>query len=171
MLSPRRLLGVHGKTDPLVTEGKAEMVKALQDFTAVIDSSGLCLFVALAPNFLYEEIQSLMNAASGAGYSVEELVRIGERIWNLERLFNLKAGFTKADDTLPKRLLEEPGGPKGDVCRLNEMLPEYYQLRGWDENGVPTTDKIVGTWLGIKIVVVIERLYLHRFRRVTESAY
>jgi aldehyde:ferredoxin oxidoreductase len=78
---------------------------------------------------------------------VEELVSIGERISNLERLFNLKAGFTKADDTLPKRLLEEPGGPKGDVCRLNEMLPEYYQLRGWDENGVPTTDKMSGLGL------------------------
>ena len=141
------ILGVHVKTDPLVTEGKAEMVKALQDITAVIDSSGLCLFIALAPNFLYEEIQSLINAASGADYTVEDLVSIGERISNLERLFNLKAGFTKADDTLPKRLLEEPGGPKGDVCRLNEMLPEYYQLRGWDVNGVPTTDKLSGLGL------------------------
>ena len=141
------ILGVHAKTDPLATEGKAAMVKLLQDITAVIDSSGLCLFVALAPNFLYEEIQSLINSASGAGYTVEDLVSIGERISNLERLFNLKAGLTKADDTLPKRLLEEPGGPKGDVCRLNEMLPEYYQLRGWDESGVPTTDKMSGLGL------------------------
>jgi len=136
------ILGVHVKTDPLVTEGKAEMVRSLQDLTAVVDSSGLCLFVALAPNFLYEEIQSLMNASSGANYSVEELVRIGDRISNLERMFNLKAGLTKADDTLPKRLLEEPGGPKGDVCRLDVMLPEYYQLRGWDKNGIPTAGKL-----------------------------
>jgi aldehyde:ferredoxin oxidoreductase len=136
------ILEVHAKTDPLATEGKAAMVKLLQDLTAVIDSSGLCLFVALAPNFLYEELQLLMNESSGANYSVEELARIGDRIWNLERLFNLKAGLTKADDTLPKRLLEEPGGPKGDVCRLHEMLPEYYQLRGWGENGVPTANKI-----------------------------
>lgn len=142
------IAGIHEKVDPLVTNGKAGMVKALQDLTAVIDSSGLCLFVALAPGFLYEEIQLLMNAASGANYSVEELIGVGERIWNLERLFNLKAGLTKADDTLPKRLLEEPGGPKGDVCRLNEMLPEYYQLRGWDENGVPTADKLAE--LGLK---------------------
>ena len=124
------IAGIHETIDPLVTEGKAAMVKTLQDITAVIDSAGLCLFIALAPGFLYEEIQSLVNAASGAGYTVEELVVIGERIWNLERLFNLKAGFTKADDTLPKRILEEPGGPKGDVCRLNKMLPGILSITG-----------------------------------------
>lgn len=136
------IAGVHEQVDPLITEGKPAMVKTLQDITALIDSSGLCLFVALAPNFLYEEIQSLLNAASGAKYSLEELIRSGERIWNLERLFNLKAGFTNADDTLPRRILEEPGGPRGDVCRLDEMLPEYYRLRGWDEHGVPTSEKL-----------------------------
>jgi aldehyde:ferredoxin oxidoreductase len=136
------ILAIHVTTNPLLTEGKAAMVKALQDLTAVVDSSGLCLFVALAPNFLYEEIQGLVNPASGAKYTVEELIQVGERIWNLERLFNLKVGFTKADDTLPARLLEEPGGPKGEVCRLDEMLPEYYQLRGWDEHGVPTAEKL-----------------------------
>jgi aldehyde:ferredoxin oxidoreductase len=136
------IAGLHGKIDPFVTEGKAAVVKGLQDFTAVIDSSGLCLFVVLAPTFLHEALLSIVNAASGAGYSVEDLVRMGERIWNLERVFNLKAGLTKADDTLPKRLLEEPGGPTGAVCRLDEMLPEYYRLRGWDENGVPTEERL-----------------------------
>ena len=66
---------------------------------------------------------------------------VGERIWNLERQFNLRAGLSMADDTLPKRILEEPaksGVGKGLVNRLGEMLPEYYQLRGWDEAGVPT---------------------------------
>lgn len=136
------ILGIHEKTDPLVTEGKAAMVKVLQDLTAVIDSSGLCLFVALAPGFLYERVQQLLNGATGETYSVDELMRIGERIWNLERLFNCSAGFTRADDTLPKRLLEEPGGPTGDVCKLGMMLDEYYQLRGWDEQGIPTREKL-----------------------------
>jgi len=65
---------------------------------------------------------------------------VGERIWNLERQFNLDAGFTGKDDTLPKRLLKEAaktGPAKGLVSGLDIMLPEYYQLRGWDEQGVP----------------------------------
>jgi aldehyde:ferredoxin oxidoreductase len=73
------------------------------------------------------------------------MLQAGERIWNLERMFNLKAGLSKKDDTLPKRLLEEPlpeGGAKGQVVRLSEMLPEYYQLRGWDQSGVPTKEKL-----------------------------
>ena len=77
--------------------------------------------------------------------SDEEYLLAGERIWNMERLFNLAAGFSAKDDRLPKRLLEEPmkGGPrKGQVHQLDKMLPEYYQLRGWDENGVPGADKI-----------------------------
>ena len=67
-------------------------------------------------------------------------IETGERIWNTERQFNLDAGFTKADDTLPKRILEEPapsGTAKGKVVELDKMLPEYYKLRGWDEDGVP----------------------------------
>ncbi|MCP3852778.1 MAG: aldehyde ferredoxin oxidoreductase, partial [Gammaproteobacteria bacterium] len=66
-------------------------------------------------------------------------------IWNLERLFNIKSGLGRKDDTLPKRILEEPadaGTAKGQVCKLDEMLPEYYQLRGWDEEGVPTKDTL-----------------------------
>ncbi len=75
----------------------------------------------------------------------DELMKIGERIWNLERLFNLKAGFTGKDDTLPQRLLKEPissGPAKGKVVELDKMLPEYYDLRGWDKEGVPTKQKL-----------------------------
>ena len=69
--------------------------------------------------------------------------KIGERIWNMERDFNNRAGFSSKDDTLPKRLLEEAaktGPAKGLVNRLGDMLPEYYQLRGWDTDGVPTAE-------------------------------
>ncbi|MCK5823691.1 MAG: hypothetical protein KAG95_06785, partial [Bacteroidales bacterium] len=81
----------------------------------------------------------------GFNYTEEELMKVGERIWNLERMFNLKAGITAVDDTLPKRLLNDPvtSGPnKGHVHRLPELLPKYYKLRGWDEKGVPTDEKI-----------------------------
>ncbi len=139
------VLGVHEKLDPLVTEGKAATVKVFQDLTALVDSSGLCLFVTLTPGWGFEEMKALIKGATGFDYTVKEVKDCSERIWNLERVFNMKAGLTKEDDTLPKRLLEEPltqGGPKGQVCRLEEMLPEYYELRGWDENGVPSDKKL-----------------------------
>jgi len=71
-------------------------------------------------------------------------MRVGERVWNLERLFNLRAGFTKKDDTLPKRMLREPmpeGPAKGKTVPLEKMLGEYYRLRGWDTEGRPTKAK------------------------------
>jgi aldehyde:ferredoxin oxidoreductase len=67
---------------------------------------------------------------------------IGEKIWNLERLFNLKAGLSGKDDTLPKRITDEPR-VKNQVVHLARMLPEYYRLRGWDENGIPTPEKLL----------------------------
>jgi aldehyde:ferredoxin oxidoreductase len=135
------VLGVHEKLDPLVTEGKAATVKVFQDLTALVDSSGLCLFVTLTPGMGFDDMQAMIKGATGIDYTVHEVIVASERIWNLEKLFNLKAGFTRKDDTLPKRLLEEPlteGGPKGQVCRLEDMLPEYYELREWDKDGIPT---------------------------------
>jgi len=73
-------------------------------------------------------------------------LKIGERIWNAERLFNLKAGLNpKEEDTLPKRLTEEPmpSGPnKGHVVRLKEMLPRYYAIRGWNQDGTISEEKL-----------------------------
>jgi aldehyde:ferredoxin oxidoreductase len=133
-------VGIPFKTDPMITEGKAELIIGLQDGAAILDCSGLCLFVAFG--FAPEDALNLVNAATGAKYTPEEFGLVGQKVWNLERMFNLKAGLTKADDTLPKRILEEPGGPRGDVCRLHEMLPQYYSLRGWDKDGVPTAGKL-----------------------------
>ncbi|MEN6396713.1 MAG: aldehyde ferredoxin oxidoreductase C-terminal domain-containing protein, partial [Methanoregula sp.] len=72
------------------------------------------------------------------------LLKTGERIWNLQKLFNIKRGFGRKDDTLPPRLLNEPlkeGAPAGQVWRRDEMLDEYYRLRGWDKEGTPTPEK------------------------------
>jgi len=120
--------------------GKAKPCKDSQDRIAMIDSSGLCLFTTTAwgvPEFR----RQIAAACEGEDWTDERLVEIGERIWNLERQFNLEAGITAADDTLPKRLLEEPapsGTAKGRVNELAIMLPEYYELRGWTQDGRPT---------------------------------
>ena len=135
------VMGVPEKTDPLVTEGKPELVKAFQDATSIVDSSGLCVFTTFA--WTLEDIAPQVAAACGGDWTAESMLEAGERIWNLEREFNLAAGLTAADDTLPKRLLTEPaqtGPAKGNVNRLHEMLPKYYEVRGWNEQGVPTDE-------------------------------
>jgi len=142
MISPE-ILGSPEKIDPFVTEGKAQWVKTFQDLTAVIDSEGLCLFSSFALGA--SDYAALLSAVTGVEYSVDEALKAGERIWNLERLWNLKAGLTKADDTLPPRFLKAPmpeGASKGQVVHLDVTLPEYYKLRGWDEDGIPTEEKL-----------------------------
>lgn len=142
-LTSPEILGVPQKLDPLVTTDKASWLKTFQDLTAVVDSSGICLFTTFGIGL--PEIAEMLRDAAGMECSDEDILKAGERIWNLERLFNLKAGFTKADDTLPDRLLKEPlpNGPgKGRVVELDTMLREYYEARGWDENGIPTADKL-----------------------------
>ena len=133
------VLGIPVKTDPLEHEGKPELVKAFQDATAVFDSAGICVFTSFAWGLA--DVAPQLQAACGEQYTTEELEKIGERIWNMEREFNNAAGFTKADDSLPKRLLTEAaktGPAKGKVNMLAEMLPKYYAARGWDSEGVPT---------------------------------
>ncbi|MCG0278024.1 MAG: aldehyde ferredoxin oxidoreductase family protein [Thermanaeromonas sp.] len=133
------VLGIPVQTDPLVTEGKAGLVKTFQDLTALVDSTGICLFVTFALGA--SDVVSMLAPATGIPYTEEAGMLAGERIFNLERLFNLAAGLTRADDTLAPRILQEPlpeGPAKGRVNRLDEMLDEYYRVRGWDEEGRPT---------------------------------
>ena len=124
--------------------GKAKPCKDSQDKIAMIDSTGLCLFTTCAwgvPEFQ----KQIAAACEGDDWTEERLVEIGERVWNLERLYNLEAGITAADDTLPKRLLETPapsGTAKGHVAELSKMLPEYYEYRGWTKDGEPTTQTL-----------------------------
>ena len=122
--------------------GKAKIVKDTQDEVAFIDSSGLCSFPA-GCGWSMDDYRQLVDAACEGEWDSERMLETGERIWNLERIFNQKAGLGRKDDTLPKRILEEPapsGTAKGLVCRLDEMLPEYYQLRGWDDDGNPNAE-------------------------------
>ena len=147
MVSPE-VLGIPVKMDPGATEGKAPMLKAFQDLTAVVDSAGICLFTTFA--WSGQDIQSMIQPALGGDYSLDNLMLLGERVWNLERRFNLAAGLTGKDDTLPPRLLNEPaktGPQKGRVAELGKMLPEYYEVRGWSPEGVPTPETV--TRLGL----------------------
>ena len=133
------VLGIPVKTDPLEHEGKPELVKAFQDATAAFDSSGLCIFTTFAWGLA--DLAPQLQAACDESYTTEELEKIGERIWNMEREFNNAAGFTSKDDSLPKRLLTEAaktGPAKGKVSMLPVMLPKYYEVRGWDSEGRPT---------------------------------
>ena len=134
------ILGIPEKTDPLAIEGKPALVKAFQDATAAVDSSGLCVFVTFA--WTLENIAPQIDAACEGEWTAERLAEVGERVWNLERDFNNRAGFGKDDDTLPRRLLEEGanvGPAEGRTSGLAEMLPEYYELRGWAPDGTLTT--------------------------------
>jgi aldehyde:ferredoxin oxidoreductase len=124
-------------------EGKAEACATTQNFVAMVDSSGLCLFTT--GTWGYEDFAKMIDADMSGDWDEERLRKTGERIWNLEKLFNLKAGLTKADDTLPPRILNDPvpdGFNKGGVCRLDVMIPEYYAVRGWSEEGVPSPEKL-----------------------------
>jgi aldehyde:ferredoxin oxidoreductase len=124
-------------------KGKAVPCKESQDRVAMIDSTGLCLFTTSA--WGVEEFRKQIDAACEGEWTEGRLIACGERTWNLERQFNLAAGLTAADDTLPKRLLEEPapgGSAKGKVCELDVMLPEYYEARGWTEDGVPSKETL-----------------------------
>ena len=130
------VLGIPVKTDPLTADGKPELVKAFQDATAAFDSAGVCVFTTFA--WTLSDLQPQVAAACGDEFTMENLEKIGERIWNMERDFNNRAGFTSKDDSLPKRLLTEPaqtGPAKGLVNKLPEMLPKYYEVRGWDSEG------------------------------------
>jgi aldehyde:ferredoxin oxidoreductase len=137
------VLGIPEKTDPLATDGKAGLVKAFQDATAAFDSSGLCIFTSFA--WTLDDVAPQVDAACEGDWSAEKLLEVGERIWNLERKFNNDAGFTAADDNLPERLVKDAaktGPAEGLVNGLATMLPEYYELRGWTQDGVPSNETL-----------------------------
>ena len=130
------VMGIPVKTDPLTAEGKPELVIAFQNATAAFDSAGVCVFTTFAWGLA--DLQPQIAAACGDEFTLENLALIGERVWNMERDFNNRAGFTEKDDSLPARLLTEAaksGPAKGLVSKLPEMLPKYYEVRGWDTGG------------------------------------
>jgi len=140
----QELLGYWGGVDPQAIEGKAQLVIDKQNEKAVVDSAGLCFFSFFAISL--KEIRRMVVAATGLRYeSSRDLEQLGERVYNLTRMFNVREGLSRDDDRLPRRLLEVPlaeGPAKGRVVKLGDMLPEYYSLRGWNADGVPTEQKL-----------------------------
>ena len=136
--------------DRLAYEGKGELVKEAQDTVAVKDSLSFCVLSSAGTSL--DDMAELFSAAVGIEISARELLEAGERINNLERLFNIREGFTRSDDTLPRRFLQEPildntGNPQTvDIERLLDM---YYLARGWDPEGHPLAETLDKLGLGV----------------------
>jgi aldehyde:ferredoxin oxidoreductase len=134
--------------DGIQTKYKAMVVKDGEEFGTIIDSIGICKFGTFFPPALYwDRIATALALITGFDIDVPKLKEIGERIVNLQRMFNVREGITRKDDTQPRRLLEEkspsPGRALGHVVYLKPMLDEYYQLRNWDlQSGIPTNEKL-----------------------------
>jgi len=146
--SPQEIVGIPEAIDPFTTEGKGELAKNNQDLTALFETGIVCLFPVLFGMVPIQLYGQMLSAATGMDEFNDEgfLLRLGERIWNVERLFNIREGFGRKDDTLPRRFIEEPikgGLRKGHKVNFQHMLEEYYQVRGWDlESGAPTEEKL-----------------------------
>jgi len=137
------VLGLPKLIDRFVVQGKSSFVILNQNSNAAIDSLVVCKFTNMG--VADEYFARILGAVTGIQYSTGDLIRVGERVWNLERLYNVREGFTSKEDTLPARLLTEApteGPSKGWVSHLEPMLKEYYRSRGWDENGVPLPKKL-----------------------------
>lgn len=142
MLGPE-VLGIPKLVDRFSFRGKSGLTIYFQNSNTAMDTLVLCRFAGLALSDEY--FARLLTPVIGQTMLPQDLQIIGERIWNLERLYNIRAGLTSADDNLPMRLTTEPspdGSSKGSVVELSTMLQEYYRCRGWDQNGVPTTAKL-----------------------------
>ncbi len=137
MIGPE-VMGSPVRLDRDRTEGKPELVILYQNLSAAMDSLVVCRFTNFA--WTIDDYADMISAAMGIPIGGDEFLKIGERIWTLERLFNVREGLTAADDRLPKRFFKPlpEGGSRNRVVHLDELLPKYYQLRKWDEKGIPT---------------------------------
>jgi aldehyde:ferredoxin oxidoreductase len=140
------LLATEDRMDLSSIEFKAELVKTQQDLFCMVNCSGMCLFATFAVSL--KQITPFLHSVTGieAFGSSDEVMKIGERVNNLVRLFNIREGLTKDQDTLPKRFFSEPlkGGPCRDrVVELDQLKAEYYLVRGWDSDGIPTDETVI----------------------------
>jgi len=134
-------LKIYKRYDRFKEEGKGWLVAVLQNWDEVVESLGLCKFVTLPPG----HVAGFYSLVTGIAKTVPGLLVDGERIFNMKRMFNIYAGLGGSEDRLPRRFLNEPlkeGGAKGETVALETMLKEYYEVRGWDENGVPKEETL-----------------------------
>ena len=138
-------LGINKRLDGFTIEGKAHLVKIMQDACRVVDALGICKFIAFFGGIPLTLLAELYVAVTGWETTLKELMKAGERIWMLQRAFNVRMGVKREDDTLPRRFLEEPmveGAARGQTVDLEPMLKEYYVERGLDEEGKPKKEKL-----------------------------
>jgi aldehyde:ferredoxin oxidoreductase len=127
---------------------KAANVAVHQNWRTVFNALVMCFFANLSPSSLVD----LVNTSMGTDYSLRDILKIGERAWNLKRMINQRLGLTSAADTLPQALLEPypDGGSAGYRIPFDDLLSAYYDIRGWDaETGMPTPEKIHALGLDI----------------------
>lgn len=133
----------------LEIKGKGELTKFNQDFAGLFDSITFCEFPAIfIPDIFQQVAAEMISGATGEDFTEQDMWDLGERLNNLCRMFNVREGFSREDDTLPQRLMTEPlkvGLSKGAVTSkedLDFMLDEYYEARQWDSEGIPTPEKL-----------------------------
>ena len=124
------------------TEGKGMLVAKTQDFGCLLDSMTICLFLSVHQWVQPSHYTELLNYATGWDMDKDEFLQVGERIFNLMRMFNVRRGISRKDDTLPPRILTQKLGVKGNLPCLGAMLNEYYSVRGWSEEGIPTRERL-----------------------------
>jgi len=142
-----KMFGESEATLRLGVKGKGKLVAYYENICALVDSLGVCKNLAENMNILnYVKVARLVDAVTGMNVSPAEVESIGERIVNLERVYDIREGIRREHDTLPRRFLEEPlkiGASTGHVIELGAMLEEYYEVRGWDrKSGIPTARKL-----------------------------
>lgn len=146
------------KYDPFTPDGKGSATKIHQDACALVDSVGQCKFPQFFGGLNLNMLTDLYNAVTGSNATLQDMMKAGERIWNLERAFSVKMGLTKKDDKLPDRFIKESppdGAVAGQVVELDQMLEDYYKERKLNDNGRPSKEKLEELGLGF----VIEKLY------------
>jgi aldehyde:ferredoxin oxidoreductase len=139
-------LGFPNALERFATKDKGRLVAKTQDFSCLLDSITVCLFLHFARGVQPSFYMHALNAAVGWDMDLDEFLTVGERIHNLKRMFSVRRGISRKDDILPARVLTHrlsSGGTRGNIFHLGAMLNEYYQVRGWGEEGIPTREKLV----------------------------
>jgi aldehyde:ferredoxin oxidoreductase len=132
------VLGPTELTDPLEVKGKGELITIFQNVHTMTDCLDICKFSTFAESL--DAFAAQLSSVTGVTYTSDDLLKLGERVYNLERYYNNQVGFREGSDYLPERFLKEPAtgpGAEGHICELEEMLAEYYETRGWQDGVVP----------------------------------
>jgi aldehyde:ferredoxin oxidoreductase len=135
-------LGSPALTDRFILEGKAENVFRMQNLMSMLDSLTVCKF-GLFPGLTVKPLTEFLNHVTGWDFDENDFMRTGERMYNLKRMYNVRLGISRKDDTLPPRMLvHKRGGGTNELPAINILLNEYYAYRGWDEFGIPTAKRL-----------------------------